>query len=73
MESKMDQIQEAQERQVAELIFNWINLGYNRESCIRMTEAQGFSHRFAIKVVDETFAQMSENYDLCYGANDAIH
>ena len=52
-----------QEEQVIQIIFNWINLGYRRESCIKMTIAEGYSKKFTTKVVDEAFERLSEQYE----------
>ena len=52
-----------EEEEVIQIIFNWINLGYRRESCIKMMIAEGYSKKFAIKVVDEAFERLAELYN----------
>lgn len=51
------------EERVIQIIFNWINLGYTRESCIRMLKTQGYNKKQIIKVVNEAFSRLSEAYD----------
>lgn len=52
-----------QEEQTIQTVFNWINLGYSRESCIKMTIAQGYSKKFAVKVISEAFDRLAEEYN----------
>jgi hypothetical protein len=49
--------------QTVQLVINWINLGYSRESCIRMTIAEGFGENYAVSVVDRAFDRISEGYN----------
>ena len=62
-ESRKETKMNNEEEEVIQIIFNWINLGYRRESCVKMTIAQGYSKKFAIKVVDEAFERLCELYN----------
>lgn len=54
----MDEKEEA-----IQTIFNWINLGYRRYSCIRMMIADGYSPKVATALVDEAFERLAELYN----------
>lgn len=48
--------------QTIKVALNLINMGYRRETIIRMIIAEGFGENYATSVTDEAFARMSENY-----------
>ena len=60
----MDAFTERQLREkVAQLVFNWINLGYTRDTIIRMVIAEGFGENYATSVTNDAFEELTAMYN----------
>ena len=53
---------DAKEKSVSMKVMVLIETGFRRESCILFTISEDYSPKSATKIVDETFARLSEGY-----------